>query len=338
MRIEQKVENFIQRLPWRKRNQELLIDLIDTCPGACPTCSVALDPRRDGHKMDIHTFRRILDKAQSECNLWKAQLYRFSDPLMHPDIHLFIEECYRRGIPSSTSSFLQTSRCNWDKLAASHVTEFRVSFSGWKGIHKYQYPATPGRFLKTFEMASKLPWSSDTLKVFFFHIYKDNKDEIEPARHLAESHGFKFISFPTTFMAYDRILNGYTEQDRETLSWMDETPEQNIARHRRKPDVNDFCAMQEREITLDSYGKMHICQCYFQNEFIVGDYLTTPLKELRKKIMNHKLCPSCKAKGIPRYSMIYSDPVTDKDTVAFANKGKYKESKPFYADDAKDEE
>jgi sulfatase maturation enzyme AslB (radical SAM superfamily) len=323
MKIEQKVENFIQRLPWRRRNQEILIDLVDSCPGACPTCPVGVDPRRNGHHMSIDTFRRILDKAQSECNVWKIQLYRWSDPLMHPDIHLFAEECYRRGIPSSTSSFLQSTTCDWYKLAASRVTEFRVSFSGWKNMHIYQKPATAERFLKKFEMLSKLPWAEETAKVFFFHEYKDNRDEIAPARELAESHGFKFVTFPATFMVYDRIIEGYNDEDRKTIAMLTETPEENIARHRRKPDANDWCGMQEREIVLDSYGNMQLCQMMFRKQFKIGNFLTTPLDKLRAQTMKHSMCPKCKAKGVGHYSLIFSDPAKDEDTVATANEGKY---------------
>lgn len=338
MRIEQRIENFVERLPWRRRNQEILIDLVDSCPGQCPTCPVGVQPRRDGHRMSIELFRQILDKAQSECNVWKIQLYRWSDPLIHPKIHEFVEECERRGIPSSTSSFLQSTLCDWDALAVSGVTEFRVSFSGWKGMHRYQYPATPERFLKKFDMVAALPWHPKTAKVFFFHEYKDNRDEIAPARELAESHGFKFVTFPATLMVYDHIIEGYTKEDEETISWLTETPEQNIARHRRKPHKNDWCSMQEREIVLDSYGRMQLCQMMYPAKYKMGNFLSTPLSELRSQIMRHSMCPKCKAKGVGHYALIFSDPAKDKDTVAVANEGKYKENSPtWYADDAKDQ-
>lgn len=325
MNVEQTVENFLQRLPWRRRNQEFLIDLVDSCPGACPTCPVGVQPRRNGHRMSLDTFKRILDKAQSECNVWKIQLYRWSDPLMHPDIHLFIEECRKRGIPSSTSSFLQSTLCDWEKVAASGVTEFRVSFSGWRKMHIYQAPATAERFIRKFDMLSALKWHPDTAKVFFFHEYKDNADEIPYAREMAEVSGFKFVTFPATFMVYDRIIEGYTEEDLKTIAMLTETPEENIARHRRKPDANDWCSMQEREVVLDSYGRMNLCQMMFPKQYQMGDFLTTPLSELRAKVMQHSMCPRCKAKGVGHYALIFSDPAKDEDTVAVANEGKYQE-------------
>ena len=323
MNLEQKTENFLQRLPWRRRNQQLLIDLIDSCPGGCPTCPVGVQKRRDGHRMNLDTFKRILDKAQSECNLLRVQLYRWSDPLTHPKIHEFIEECVGRDLPCSTSSFLQHTTCDWDAVAASRVTEFRVSFSGWKGMHKYQYPATPGKFLMKFDMLSHLEWHPDTEKVFFFHIYKDNKDEIEPARKLAENAGFKFVTFPATLMVYDHIIEGYTKQDLETISWLTESPKENIARHRRKPHKDDWCNMQERDITLDSYGRMQLCQMMYPAKYKMGSFLDTPLRDLRSAIMKHPMCPKCKKAGVGHYALIFSDPAMDVDTVAVANKGKY---------------
>lgn len=323
MNLLQIGERITHRLPWRTKNQQILIDLIDVCPGACPTCPVGVQPRRDGHRMSLDTFKQILDKAQKECNVWKVQLYRFSDPLMHPDIHLFIEECVARGIHCSTSSFLQKTTCDWEKVARSGVTEFRVSFSGWKNMHIYQKPARITQFVDKFIMLSSLPWSDRTSKVMFFHIYKDNGDEQKMARVWAESHGFKFVPFPATMMVYDHIIEGYTDEDLKTISMLTETPEENIARHKRKPRRNDWCGMQEGEITLDAYGNMRLCQLMFKTKYIVGNYLDTPLADLRKKVMRDPMCPKCKAKGVGHYSLIFADPVVEEDPVATADRGKY---------------
>jgi hypothetical protein len=314
----------IRRMIWWRQVQ-LLVDIVDSCPGACPSCPVGVQTRRDGHKMDIGTFCAILDKATREANLRKVQLYRWSDPLIHPKVHLFVNECAQRGLRASTSSFLQHTTCDWDELINSGLDEFRVSFSGWKKMHIYQKPARAERFVEKLEFISKLQWPKSVKKTMFFHEYKDNLDEREPARRLAEDNGFRFVSFPATFMMYERIIDGsYTEEDRALISLLPETPEENISRHKKPPKVTDRCAMQEDDITLDSYGQMQLCQMMYLPEFKMGSFLATPLKELRQQILAHPICPRCKAKGIGHYALIFGEPAVLNDPVKVADKDKYK--------------
>lgn len=309
----------------RINGTELLIDLVDSCPGKCPTCPVGTDPRRDGNRMSLDLFRRILDKAEKEFpgGIRKTQLYRWSDPLMHPDLHLFIAECVARGIRCSTSSFLQSTTCDFEAVAASGVTEFRVSFSG-SDMRKYQTPATPERFMAKFEMLAKLDWHPNTERVMFIHKYKNNTHEIPLMERYARDHGFRPVAFPATFMVYDRIIEkSYTPEDMETISWLTETPEANIARHKRRPHADDYCLMQEKEVTLDSRGNMQLCQLMFPAKYRMGNFLDTPLKDLRKKVREHPMCKRCKPTGVGHYSLIFADPAIDPEPVLTADEKKY---------------
>lgn len=323
MTITQIYERAYHKIGKRVNGLEFLIDVVDACPGACRSCPVGTDPRRDGNRMTLDLFRRILDKAQKETRVRKIQLYRWSDPLIHPQIHLFVAECLARGIRCSTSSFLQTTNCDWEAIAASGVTEFRVSFSG-SDMRKYQTPATPERFMSKFEALAKLSWNPRTEKVMFVHIYRDNKREIPLMKRYAEVHGFRPVAFPATFMSYDRIIEkNYTPQDIETISWLTETPEANIARHRRRPDAGDYCLMQSGEVTLDSRGNMQLCQLMFPAKYRMGNFLDTPLKDLRKKVREHPMCKRCKPAGVGHYSLIFADPAIDPEPVLTADEKKY---------------
>jgi radical SAM protein with 4Fe4S-binding SPASM domain len=322
-RIQQRVDKFFKRLPWRRRNQVFLIDVIDACSLRCPTCPTGVQLPRDGARMSLDMFKKILDKGQKECNIMKVQLFRFGDPLLHPKIHEFIEECNRRGLKTGVSSALQATNCDWQKLAASKVTEFRASFSGWKNMHIYQKPAKIERFLEKFEMVSHLPWAKETTLTMLFHEYMDNKDEIGPARELAESHGFKFIPIPAQMMVYDNIVNGYSPRDHATLDLLFQTPEEDITRLKHAPTGEEFCGMQEREVTLDAHGNMRLCQFMYTTDYIIGNYLERPLKEMRKEIINHPWCVKCKTKGLVGYSMCYADPVTSKNPVKEVGGAKY---------------
>lgn len=300
-----------------------LIDLIDACSFGCKTCPVGVQPRRDGHKMTIDKFRDILDRAQSQGKIRRVQLYRWSDPLLHPDLHLFVDECRSRGIRCSTSSALKNWNCNLVDVIESRPDEFRISFSGWKNLSKYQVGNTIERFLSCFEQVVSLPRHSETTWVMYFHQYKDNIDETERARRMAEDNGLKFVAFPATFMVYDHIIEGYTEQDKETLALLTETPEENIARLQSKPNASDYCNMQEKEVTLNSRGEMQLCQLMYKEKYKVGDFMQVPLAEMREQIKSHSMCVKCKTKGVGKYSLIFADPYVSTDPVAEANQEKY---------------
>ena len=302
-----------------------LIDIIDACSSRCPSCPVGIYPSKGGHKMMMDVFRKVLDKAESECKIRKVQLYRWCDPLLHPLVHEFVEECVRRGIRASVSSDLQATTCDFPKLMLSGLAEFRVSFSGWRGMHYYQRPATPEKFFKKFDYINSLPCHSSTKKVMFFHIYKDNEDEVHRARVIAGANRYEFVAFPATYMMYDRIVNqSYLPEDEEILRRLLETPEENIARFKHRPRHDDYCELQEKEVVLDSYGRMKQCQLMgFWDEYNRGDFLTIPMKDIRKKIMTDPMCPRCKATGVPTYSLIFADPAVAEDPISSADDDKY---------------
>jgi len=314
-------------------NHEILWDIVDACPMRCPTCPTGIQPSRDGHRMSIKTFVEILDKLEhkDKLKIYKIQLYRWSDPLLHPDLHLFIRECNRRGIRSATSSVLQAMNCDLEKVLAAEPTEFRVSFSGWKSMHIHQKGARPQRFIDNLVKISKIPTSPNTERIFFFHRYKDNLDEEADARILAYTYGFKFVAFEATYMLYDRIVENYTgdkpytEAEKVEIGRLTETPEQNIARLRKKPCVTDYCRMQSEEITLDSHGRVQQCQMMYPAKYIQGNILDEPMKDIRARILTNDFCKKCKMSGVIPYSKIFGDPAMTDDPKAIADTFKYKE-------------
>ena len=167
------------------------IDLINGCCLACPSCAVgSIGTKRKG-VMSFETFKAILDKLETECKIRHIQLYAYSDPCMHPDLHLFIEECTKRGIETWISTMLQVTNCDFEKVIEARPTEFRISFPGWNKMTYYQKNATPKRFTEKFQEVVKLPRHPETTWTMAYHLYKDNLDEMPEARHLAECHNIK---------------------------------------------------------------------------------------------------------------------------------------------------
>lgn len=305
----------------RIRGYNVQVDIVDACPMRCPTCPTGMETSRDGHRMSIDLFRRILDKMQSEVKVRRIQLYRWGDPLLHKELHKFIEECRHREIPVTTSSVLQSYQCDFEKVFAAGPEEFRLSFTGWEHMHEYQKNATAERFVMNLERLSRYPRNPLTRWSLFFHLYRDNVHELPKVHQLCKDFNLQLVFFPATYMMYDRIITRkYDEADMAIINRLLETPEENIARIK---NASDYCPMQSKEITLDSYGNMQLCQLMYPPEYRMGNFLEVPLKELRKKIMRHAMCPNCKAAGVPGYTLIFAQPIFYEDPVAIANKGKY---------------
>jgi len=320
--------NAIQRLRrdvaerLKQRETLFVIDIINACSLRCPSCPIAAYPPRKG-KMAIELFRAILDKAQREAKISHIQMYSFSDACLHPALHLFIREATSRGIGTYLSTMLQRTMCDFAKVIDARPTEFRVSFPGWKKMSYYQRGADPERFDKTFAEVMKLPRHKETLWSMVFHWYKDNLDEFPAVKKLAEDNGLKLVVIPAIFMVPEKIVSGeYTQQDKELISRLLETPEECIAGMRKR--TTDYCQCWD-QITIDAQGDVMLCQLVFEERFKLMPFLGHPLPEIRKAIRSHSFCSGCLAKGINAYNELYADFTVSDDPIGDMDKFHKKE-------------
>ena len=299
-----------------------VVDIINTCPLRCPTCAIGVLPLRDARRMEFDMFRRILDKGQREGKIRKMQLYIYSDPCLHKELHKFLVECTVRNIPSSISTMLQTTRCDFEKVVEARPTEFRISFAGWKNLTTYQKGGTVESFERKLEMVTKLPRHKETRWTMYFHIYRDNLDEIAPARKMAKLHGLDFIPYPAIMMINEKVVEKtYTEEDRKTLDLLLETPEENIERLK----VNtDYCQMQRKQITIDANGMVYLCQIVYEDRFQIVPFLETPMREIRKRLKAHPFCVKCKSVGGHTYQYLYADSTVYDDPITVADQKRFK--------------
>jgi hypothetical protein len=270
------------------------------CPVACPSCSVGSIGRRKGGRMPIELFRKILDKAEAESpGVRNVQLYAHSDPSMHPEAHLFIQECTDRKIPAIFSSVLQRPQCDWKKVIEARPRELRISFPGLEQMSYYQAGANPDEFLKNFYHLTALPRHKETTWTLGFHLYNDNGHELERAR--------------------DMVEKTYTEQDKELITHLCNTPEDWMAQMRH----SDFCACQSKQITIDSLGYVYLCQNVYSERFRMVHFLDSSVERIRREMMEHPFCVKCKEVAGNTYQENYSY-LFGKDPVAKANKGRFK--------------
>jgi len=124
------MSKFVNWVGEKVNGVQINIDLVNACVLACPSCAVGsiATPRKG--KMTPDLFRRILDKAEREFRVRRVMLYIYSDPCMHKDLHVFVQECTNRGIDTWISTMLQATSCDFAKVIEARPTEFRISFPG----------------------------------------------------------------------------------------------------------------------------------------------------------------------------------------------------------------
>ena len=305
----------------------LNVDLLNGCILRCPSCGVGSIGRRKSAMMNIQTFREILDWVGK---IRRVMLYVYSDACMHPNLHLFVQECTDRGIDVWISTMLQSTRCDFEKVIEAKPTEFRISFPGWDHMGFYQPPAKTRLFNKKFKQVVRLPRYSETTWTMAFHLYRDNTAEVETAKALAEDNGLKFVALPSIFMVGEKVVEkNYSEQDLELISHLVETPEEAIARIKK----SDYCQMW-KQITLDAKGDIYLCQLLYEDRFRLGNFrdkvpfpnqnLSMSRKYAEHLIKTHPFCNKCTTSGMNVYQNCYSEFIKYDDPVGDAEKRRSK--------------
>ena len=294
------------------------IDIINACSLRCPSCAVgSMLTSRGGKKMSIEMFRDILDKAQREGKVRKVQFYAFSDPCLHPDLHLFIQECTDRKIYSAISTMMQTYACDMQKVLDAQPTEFRISWPGWEKMSYYQKGASSERFSRNVETFIGLSVHPKTKLTMAFHLYNDNGHEWDRAEALAHRVGALITALPAIFMPCEKVVEKtYTAQDLELISHLNETPEESISRMKS----NESYCLLWKQITIDAQGMVYLCQLVYEERFKLVPFLDVPLKIIQKTIRDHPFCNSCMKAGGHTYQYCYDDFVLSDSPVKDANK------------------
>ncbi len=311
-----------RELSIRLRGISLNVDLVGSCCLACPTCAVGSIGNRSDGRMSYDTFLDILGKACGDegLKIRRMQLYAYTDPCLHPELHRFVHACTTHGIPSYISTMLQTTKCDFREVIEARPREFRISFPGWERMHVYQKGARPEVFDRKIREVCKLPRYPETCWTMAFHVYRDNQHELPRARALAEHYGLKFVALPAIFMVAEKTTRkDYTAADREIISHLIETPEEGAAR--MKPSNQCVCWKQ---VTIRSNGTVMLCQLVFRDEFKMGYFGDLPFLSWLKLIRTHEFCGECMATNSHRLQECFADFVTSPDPVAEANKKRRK--------------
>lgn len=311
-------EKIVHQAGARINGVTINVDIVNACCLSCPSCAVgSIGTKRKGI-MSIETFRRVLDKAQSEMKIRLVRMYTYSDALMHKDADLFFAECTKRGLESWSSTMLQVINCDLRKVIEARPKEFRISFPGFEQMSYYQSKAAhPDRFRRNFAEAMKLPRHPETVWTLMFHRYNDNGHEVEAARKMAEDNGLKFVDINAIFMPLELYVEQrYSPADHVLLSRLIETPEVAAATMRR----TKTCRMWYKELTLDANADTFLCELVYEERFKIGNYFHLTWKQIQSIFENHSFCGKCLEMGANELQNCYAPPAYSDNPALEANK------------------
>lgn len=184
----------------------------------------------------------------------------------------------------------------------------------------FQRGASPSLFDANLAAVVKLPRYPETVWTWVYHLYRDNQDEVELARHVAEHSGFKFVVLPAIFMPLEKMVDGdYSTDDRELISHLIQTPEEAVSGMKKVP----VCPLW-KHITLDASTRVFLCELIYREEFVLGKFFDKPIHEWLSLAKSDPFCGKCIDKKANTMQLCYAEIATSKDPVGDANKKRMK--------------
>lgn len=286
----------------------LNIDILGTCNLACPSCPQGNDDRAALPKglMTLELFRAILDKAQLECRLTGVGLFNWTEPLLHPQVYLFIREVRSRNLPCHLSSNLNDVR-NLSLAIRENPSTLRLSISGFTQPI-YGRTHARGNIERVKENMGLLAQTirNERLAVqvtVLWHQYQGNTAEEPLMRAYARQLGFGFDVCEAYLMPVEKVLTRW-RQAIPALPIEDvlKTPLFNA-----KPVCEKYkhlpCRLQERELTIDAAGDVHLCCALYDPKLSrIGSFKAKSVAEIQQFKRTSPVCKQCLAAGGHAYA------------------------------------
>lgn len=187
------------------------IDIVGGCNLRCPTCPVANQPSMPKGLMRIELFKEILQKISNErpgvpIDIW---LFNWTEPLLHPQIDLFVNAVREFNFTSLVSSNLNAS----DRLEALMMAapdRLKISLSSFKQ-EIYGVTHERGDINKVKENLITLAklrdlYKSKTQIWVGHHLYKNTLEERGEIEIFTKSLGFDYVPSMATLTPIEEVM------------------------------------------------------------------------------------------------------------------------------------
>jgi len=276
------------------------IDIAGMCNLRCPACATGNSPNTSPKGfMLLGDFKKIIDKIGLASHI---VLYNWGEPLLHPQLDLFIDYAHQKGIAVAVSTNFSISS-DISKIVKSSPDTFKISLSGYYP-DTYNKTHTGGDINLVKSNLYKLKYYMEKYKSRFsaevnYHLYKNNESEITKMKGLCEELGFIFSTCYANYTPIEKVV-AYCEGRMENEKIMDLLPvsiEQ--ALEATKPYHNRPCRFLSNQININ--WDRSVLLCCMSQQIISEDFLKDSLADIEVKKQNHPLCKKCMKYGIHQY-------------------------------------
>ncbi|MDR1922169.1 MAG: radical SAM protein [Candidatus Adiutrix sp.] len=279
---------------------------------ACPRGRQTPQARRGGF-MSLKSFRAAAEKIKREDPLAaNLQLYQWGEPLLNPELPQMIEEARAAGLPVSISSNLNVE-ADLERVAAAGPDWFRVSVSGTGS--DYERTHAGGLWAKVLANMERLARSRDQARSrmrieVYYHLYVHNQGrQLSEAREICKRFGFEFQPVQAYLIGLEEVsgqLKGrpFPPEAQQAASLLNVTIDQALLAARR--DAALPCPA-ENVIMVDWDLSAPVCLMYFDRKQppLSGNFLQTPLAEIKRRRKASPLCALCRSQALHRYCDVY---------------------------------
>lgn len=288
----------------KKPDFEFWIDIVSGCNLRCAACPVGMPEFTNSigkqlREMDLETFEKICIKAKQETNgNCRFGLYNWTEPTLHSRLHEIIACANRYGIPCGISSNLN-HYYDWSLLRSVDLCNFTITVSGFTQ-KTYAINHKGGRIEPVLKNLVDISATlSDTpsyknIQVRYL-VHRDNKHEVSSFKQLCDKLGMAFSVYHAYYMPIDRMFEGLKTVP-EGLEYIEYSPK--LVREAIGSYRTQKCALRDGQVVLDVDGNFGVCCVESPSAQQIGNYLTTPFKQMQTSRFDSDLCKKCIAQGI----------------------------------------
>lgn len=268
----------------------VMIDTVNACTFACPSCPVSFTPAKKG-MMNVSKFKELLDRIEAQVHVKYILLYSFSEPLLNPWVGEIIGEIKKRGIRVMISTNLSHPQ-RVEACMKNGLDELRISFSGFKYGEYFHTGRRMPQFIEACQTVSRLQQFYPGTRVqLIFHEYKTTLPELENVKAFADEMEFELIEEPAFFIGWEKIVNNrYTADDLTLISHLQKPPWEANKHLKRQ----EYCFYQTKQMVFDANGDAFLCRHVYDDKFKVGNVMRDSLEDITKMMKNHSFCVRCK--------------------------------------------
>ena len=294
-----------------------VVEIVGTCNLRCPTCPVANSPERPKGFMEPALFKRIVAKIRRESPVPHPQinLYNWGEPLLHPNLPEFIRILRNAEMRAHLSTNLNIKR-GLEAVIAENPDELKISLSGFSQS-TYARAHVRGKLdLVKKNMRLVRDYADKykaTTKIWVgHHIYRSNRQDMEPVRQLCAELGFRYHPIIAFYMPVERVLDVMegkaNPRDGGIVEDLVFKPgeSQRANAHRRSGRFD--CELRFNQTVINHDGTVALCcTVYDAANMLNVSYLDEDLDALDRRKYDHPFCSTC-VKNNLQYAPYELDP------------------------------